>query len=118
LAAPTPERRFHGRHRFALGGFDPPIATVGIVPRAALICDLSHTGIGLLTTQEPLVGAIVPVWMSGTPGSPSSLILGTIVHSSREPDGLYRVGLICLEESLGVLRSQIDRMTELGWFKS
>jgi hypothetical protein len=47
-------------------------------------------------------------------GEPSSLVLATVVHSSREPDGLYRIGVTCLEECLSVLRTTIDRMIALG----
>jgi hypothetical protein len=115
VSAPSEERRVQDRHRFASGGFDPPIATIGLVPRAALVCDLSPAGIGLITTYSPPVGAIVPVVLSGPPGSASTLILGTVVHSSSEPDGLFHVGVDCLEECLNVLRATIDRLTELGW---
>jgi hypothetical protein len=118
VSAPTGERRFHSRHRFALGGFDPPIATVGLVPRAALVTDLSPTGVGLLTTQPPPIGSIVPVKLAGPPGLPSCLILGEIVHHSLEPDGLFRVGVSCLEESLNVLRTLIDQMIEVGWINT
>ncbi len=101
-----------------LGGLDPPIATVGLIPRAALVYDLSPNGVGLLTTQPPPVGAIVPVKLAGPPGLSSCLILGEIVHNSPETDGLFRVGVVCLEESLGALRTLIDRMTEVGWINT
>jgi hypothetical protein len=56
--------------------------------------------------------------MAGPPGVPSSLILGTIVHSAAEPDGLFRIGVVCLEECVEVLRTVIERMTALGWISS
>ncbi len=115
MSAPSGERRIYDRHRFAAGGLDPPLATVGLVPRAALISDLSPSGVGLITTQPPPIGALVPVYMSGPPGMPSSVILGTIAYTTPEPDGLFRIGVICLEECLGVLRALIDQLVLVGW---
>jgi hypothetical protein len=115
VSAAAEERRANARHRFAIQGSNPPIATLGLLPRAALICDLGSSGIGLLTTLAPPLGAIVPVWLPGPPGSPSSLVLGTIVHTSLMTEGLYRVGLTCREESAGVLVALLDQWHNLGW---
>jgi hypothetical protein len=109
------ERRANARQRFTIQGSNPPIATLGLVPRAALICDLGPGGIGLLTTLAPPVGAIVPVWLPGPPGLPSSLILGTIVHTAPTDEGLHRVGLTCREESAAVLAALLAQWHALGW---
>jgi hypothetical protein len=115
VTASPPERRAHVRYQFATSSSNPPLATIGVIPRAALIANLSATGLGLLTTVSPPIGAIVPVWLPGPPGLPSSLILATIIHVT--PDGalLHQVGLACREESLGVLGDVLDRFPTLGW---
>jgi hypothetical protein len=115
VPAAAEERRANARHRFTIQGSCPPIATLGLVPRAALICDLGTGGIGLLTTLAPPLGAIVPVWLPGPPGMPSILILGTIVHEARTDEGLSRVGLTCREESAAALSSLLAQWQVLGW---
>jgi hypothetical protein len=106
------ERRSHPRRQLVTSGSNPLIATLGVLPRAALVCDISPQGLGLLTTFAPPVGAILPVWLPGPPGQPSGLILATVVHV-QEPasDGLYRVGIACHDESgRSMLRDLIARL--------
>jgi hypothetical protein len=81
------------------------VATLGVVPRAALLCDLAPGGVGLLTTDPPPVGCVVPVWLAVPAGAPSRLVLLRVVHTSSEGADLYRIGLSCLDEiGGGVLR--------------
>jgi hypothetical protein len=100
VSGETSERRSHPRQPLATNGSNPLIATLGVLPRAALICDLSAGGLGLLTTFAPPQGAILPVWLPGPPGEPSRLILATVIHVQPPTgDGLYRVGIACHEDT-------------------
>ena len=108
------ERRLQPRRQVMTGGSNPLIATLGVLPRAALICNLSTCGLGLLTTFAPPEGAILPVWLPGPPGQPSGLILGTVIHVQQPAaDGLYRVGIACHDECgralLGELLGRLER---------
>jgi hypothetical protein len=107
------ERRGHARRRLQTAGSNPTIATVGVVPRAALVVDVSPTGLGLLTTFAPLVGSILPVWLPGAPGEASSLVLAHVIHVQPPTENLYRVGAACSDEaSTSVLRALYDRLAE------
>jgi hypothetical protein len=110
----TVERRAEARSRLAQEDC-PPVATLGLVPRAALVCDISGAGLGLLTTVAPPEGAVVPVWLPGPPGTASELLLATVVYARPAGHGLYRVGLACREESRPQLRHFVERLPGLGW---
>ena len=104
------ERRSHPRRLFAATGSNPLIATLGVLPRAALVCDISPAGLGLLTTFAPPVGAILPVWLATSPGEPSALLLATVVHvQPPSSDGLYRMGVSCHDDSGRVVLRDLMR---------
>src|SRR5262249_38212076 len=63
------ERRTSPRHAFATSGSNPVVATVGLVPRAAFVADLSSGGAGRLPPPPPPRGGIVPL-CPGTPPRP------------------------------------------------
>jgi hypothetical protein len=106
------ERRSHPRRPITTDGSNPVIATIGILPRAALLCDLSAGGLSLLTTYSPPVGALLPIWLPGPPGQMSGLVLGTVVHvQPPADDGLYVVGVACQDEGgRAVLRELLARL--------
>jgi hypothetical protein len=93
------ETRIWARRGFSMEGSNPLIATVGIYTRCAFVHDLSEGGIGLLITDPPPVGAVVPVWLPRPDGGPSTLLLVAIVHSSPQADGLHRVGGTLIDEA-------------------
>jgi hypothetical protein len=93
------ERRSAQRRSFATNGSNPVVATVGLVPRAAFLADLSTGGAGLVTTDPPPVGSIVPLWLAIPPGSLSRLVLVRVVYSLPVSEDLHRVGLACLDEA-------------------
>lgn len=93
------ERRRQPRRSISTTGSNPVVATMGIVPRAALVCDLSPEGIGLVTTDPPPVGSIVPVWLAIPPGNPSTLLLGRVIYVRATSPDLHRVGLSWLDDS-------------------
>ncbi len=94
------DRRSHPRQSIANTGSNPVIATVGILPRAALVYDLTPNGLGLLTTFAPPVGALLPVWLPGPPGQPSNLVLVTVIHVQPPgSDGLFQMGVVCHDDN-------------------
>jgi hypothetical protein len=103
VSSAHPERRVHSRRPFLTTGSNPVVATIGILPRAALVCDLSVGGIGLLVTDPPPVGSIVPVWLAVPPGSPSRLLLVRVVYVQEEANELFRLGLSCLDEAAAII---------------
>ena len=115
MSAPTGERRAHARRQFAEGGSNPLIATLGLVPRAAILCDVGPGGIGLLTTLPPPLGAVVPVWLARPAGTPSILLLATIVYLEPTAEGLFRIGLSCREESIATLHAFLEELPLPGW---
>lgn len=97
------ERRAHLRHTFVTTGSNPVVATIGVVPRAALLSDLSPAGVGLLTTDPPPVGSVVPVWLALPIGAPSRLVLLRVVYTEVETSDLHRLGLCCLDDTSGAV---------------
>ena len=114
MGGPSPERRSQQRRHLATNGSNPVIATVGILPRAALVSDLSDEGLGLLTTFAPPLGAILPVWLPAPPGQPSHFLLATVVHvQSPSPDNLFQVGITCHDDAgRAILRELLARLPE------
>jgi hypothetical protein len=92
-------------------GSNPVIVTAGLLPRAALLCDVSGLGLGLVTTFAPPVGSVLPVWLPGRPGEPSELMLVNVVHVRPTSDSLYHVGTSCHDEaSSAALRQFVARL--------
>lgn len=89
------------------------VATVGVVPRAAFVCDLSVGGIALLTTDPPPVGSVVPLWLAIPPGSNSRFVLLRVIYSQPLAEGLHRIGLCCLDDSAtGVFTELLNAILE------
>jgi hypothetical protein len=106
---PSDERRAHPRLTFVTTGSNPVVATIWVVPRAALLSDLCPDGVGLLTTDPPPVGSVVPVWLALPIGAPSRLVLLRVVYAEAETTDLHRLGLCCLDDTSGaVLRGLMD----------
>jgi hypothetical protein len=99
MAEPPAERRINARLRLAVAGSNPVIVTAGILPRAALIHDVSQFGLGLLATFAPPIGSVLPVWLPGEPGQPSSLMLVIVIHVKPSTDSLHYIGTACHDES-------------------
>jgi hypothetical protein len=101
------ERRVHTRHVFARPGSNPLVATLGVCPRCALVYDLSHGGISLLTAEEPPpAGSVVPVWLPAPDGRPSCLLLVSLLYSVAEGRNLFRVGGPFLDEASAAAAGQ------------
>jgi hypothetical protein len=92
------EQRNDVRYRLQTTGSNPIIVTAGVLPRAALVCDLSSRGLGLLATFAPPVGSVLPVWLPGQPGEVSSVILVHVIHVQPATDALHRIGAVCHDE--------------------
>jgi hypothetical protein len=109
----SPDRRSYARHPIATTGSNPLIATVGLLPRAVLVCDISPVGIGLLAAFSPPLGAVLPIWLPSPPGQPSGLVLARVVHvQPPNPDNLHRIGLFCADEvGQSELQQLLDRLT-------
>ncbi len=114
MSGSSPERRSNRRRRLATNGSNPVIATVGILPRAALVSDIGDEGLGLLTTFAPPLGAILPLWLPAPPGQPSHFLLGTVVHVQfPSPDNLFQVGITCHDDAArAILREVLARLPE------
>lgn len=97
------ERRNEKRRRVITTGSNPVIVTAGVLPRAALVRDVSAQGMGLVTTYAPPVGTVLPVWLPGLPGEPSNLVLLDVVHVRLSGDRLHHVGAACHDESSAAL---------------
>src|SRR4051812_43580796 len=95
------ERRSELRRRLTMTGSNPVIVTAGVLPRAALVCDVSPLGLGLLTTFAPPVGSVLPVWLPGRPGEASDLVLVNVIHVRPSTDSLHHVGTACHDEASG-----------------
>src|SRR5262245_22773743 len=107
----TSERRNELRHRLAMTGSNPVVVTAGVLPRAAVVCDVSPSGMGMLTTFAPPVGSVLPVWLPGEPGSSSELVLVSVVHVRPTTDSLHQVGTACHDEASAVtLRAFVGRL--------
>ena len=92
-------------------GSNPIIVTAGVLPRAALVSDVSPMGLGILTTFAPPVGSVVPVWLPGPPGESSKLILVSVIHVQPTSDSLYHVGTMCHDEaSAALLRELLGKL--------
>jgi len=105
------ERRIQPRFIIGPFGSSPLLATLGIVPRTALLCDASKTGLGVLCADPPFVGSLVPVWLAGSPGEASKLLLMRAVYSILLSPGLFRVGLVILDEAdTGILNELLQRL--------
>src|SRR5262245_50509080 len=107
MAPDPPERRHMPRHAFATDGSNPVVVTLGVVPRAAFVCDLSATGLAVLTIDPPPMGSIVPLWLATTPGAPSRLMLVRVIHIQVVSEDLHRLGLACLDESSQVIFEEL-----------
>lgn len=94
---PVDERRAHPRRALPTADSNPLVATVGLLPRTAIVIDLSVGGVGLLLADPPATGTLVPVWLPGTAGQPSPVLLAQVAHVSASPGSLYRVGLACID---------------------
>jgi hypothetical protein len=106
---PSDERRAHLRYTFVTTGSNPVVATIGVVPRAALLSDLCPAGVGLLTTDPPPIGSVVPVWLALPIGAPSRLVLLRVVYAEAETADLHRLGLCSLDDtSSAVLRDLLE----------
>lgn len=103
------ERRLHTRHRVALHGSNPVVATFGVLPRAAFVHDLSATGIAVLTTEPPPVGSVVPIWLPRAHGEASQLALARVAYAEPVDRGLHRVGMASLDESSSALLATLVR---------
>jgi hypothetical protein len=87
------------------------IVTAGVLPRAALLRDLSLFGLGLLATFAPPVGSVLPVWLPGWPGQSSTLVLVNVVHVQPYSDGLHHIGTHCHDEaSIIAVRELLARL--------
>ena len=92
-------------------GSNPVIVTAGVLPRAALVSDVSSLGLGMLTTFAPPVGSVLPVWLPGQPGDASDLALVSVIHVRPTSDSLYHVGTACHDEgSAALLREFVMRL--------
>src|SRR3954447_26324590 len=89
------ERRHEFRRPIATTGSNPVIVTAGVLPRAALLSDLSPLGLGLVTTFAPPVGSVLPVWLPGRPGETSNLVLVNVIHVRPSSDSLFQLGVAC-----------------------
>jgi|SRR5262245_39197227 len=104
-----PERRGSRRHRFDPASSNPAQATIGLIPRAALACDLSPTGVGVLTTDAPPVGAVVPIWLASEPGTTPCLVLTRVANTQAVSPGLFRVGLTGADEGEAAVLAEAYR---------
>src|SRR5262245_2559987 len=94
-----------------MNGSNPVIVTAGVLPRAALVSDVSSLGLGLLTTFAPPVGSLLPVWLPGRPAEPSDLLLVSVIHVRPSTDSLFHVGTACHDEgSAALLREFVARL--------
>lgn len=100
------ERRSCARHGLSFTGSNPVIVTAGVLPRAALVCDISSNGLGLLATFAPPVGSVLPVWLPGKPGETSSVILVHVVHVQPSTDSLHRIGTVCHDDGSAATLSE------------
>lgn len=94
-----PERRQFDRRMVVDHGSNPVVATIGVVPRAALIQDISPRGVGLVSIDPPPVGSIVPLWLSIPVGTPSRLLFVCVVYTKPAEGELYRIGVAALDEA-------------------
>lgn len=109
VSSSSPERRRHDRRSISSNGSNPLVATIGVVPRAALINDIGPGGISLLSTDPPPVDSIVPLWLAVPIGSPSRLIFVRLVHVSPAGGDLYRIGAAAVDEAtVEILRELVD----------
>jgi hypothetical protein len=74
------------------------VATIGIVPRAAFVSDVSASGVGVVTTHPMAVGSVVPIWLALGAGSASRQALVRVVHATAVSPDLHRIGLVTLDE--------------------
>jgi hypothetical protein len=93
------DRRSRPRRLFATSGSNPVVATIGVVPRAAFLCDLGPGGVALLTTDPPAVGSVVPVWLALPVGAPSQIVLLRVVYAQAQGPDLHRLGLCGVDEA-------------------
>lgn len=92
-------------------GSNPVLVTAGVLPRAALVADLSTAGLGLLATFAPPVGSVLPVWVPGRPGETSTVVLVKVIHVVPGPDNLYRIGTTVHDPAGGAaLRELYERL--------
>ena len=111
MSRPASERRNELRRRLTMAGSNPVIVTAGVLPRAALLSDVSSLGLGMLTTFAPPVGSVLPVWLPGRPGEPSDLALVDVIHVRPSTASLYHVGTACHDEgSVATLRDFVTRL--------
>ncbi len=75
------------------------MATIGVIPRAAILHDLSADGVALLTADPPPVGSVIPVWLALPVGAPSRMLLLRVIYKCPTENSLYRVGLACLDDA-------------------
>lgn len=109
------DRRSHPRRSLPTADSNPLVATVGLLPRTAIVCDVSARGIGVLLTDPPAPGTLVPVWLPGVIGEPSLMLLAQVAHVSADSGPLFRVGLACIDtHGQGVLGEVIRRRATLA----
>lgn len=107
MSSYPPDRRAHERRPFATEGSNPLVATVGVVPRAAFVCDLSAAGLAMLTTDPPPVGSVVPVWLAVSPSRESQLVLVRVIDVTAVSTELHRVGAESVEEAGAAVLQQV-----------
>jgi hypothetical protein len=106
------ERRSQNRRVFPAKTSNPLSARIGVVPRGALVVDVSTHGLGLVTTDPPPVGSLVPVWVASHSGPCSELLLGRITHSEPIDRTLHRIGMAYADEAdLVVLRTLYESLS-------
>ena len=111
MQSSNPDRRYDTRLPVAQASSNPLSATLGVVPRAAMVCDVSLHGLGLITLDPPPVDSLVPVWLATSVGAASEMILGRIVHSEPLGGSLHRVGVSCSDiADVLVLRTLYERL--------
>jgi len=91
------------------------VASVGVVPRTAFVSDLSTNGLGVVTTDPPPPGTVVPIRVAGPPGPASRLLLARVIYCLVCGEGLYRLGLSCIDDSgMAVLNELLQHLGTLG----
>ena len=107
----TSDRRYDTRLAIPSASSNPLSATLGVVPRAAMVCDVSLRGLGLITVDPPPVDSLVPVWLAMPAAALSELLLGRVVHSEPLGGTLHRIGVTCSDDAdVHVLRSLYEQM--------
>ncbi|MGL4552410.1 MAG: PilZ domain-containing protein [Gemmataceae bacterium] len=103
------DRRAETRRPIPIKDSNPLVATVGLMPRPALVADLSGGGLSVLLTDPLTPGTLVPVWLAGDPGRPSRLLLAQVMNVSIDDGPLFRVGLMAIDDAGRAVLADVDR---------